>query len=263
MNYGDHRLFLYDNIVDLVLTTTSLYVDNRPMNNKRLQAHKGLTNTIMFNIRNRDRKLQNVFSDVLVAYIVNPATRSRLLVKTLEDTSDVGIVKLELTEGDLQNITSGLYRMYIARTTQDGVNSPVYSTQNNDVAFDIEVSDETMFDPVATQYDANHTQVNSTPDVYATSAFSGNLAKNYTNPYHTVALYTDTYTGNITIQGSCISTAPDSDNESTDWFTLETIPLSNVSSITSRTYSAPLNWVRVIHTPDNNTSILSNVLVRN
>ena len=85
MSNGDHRLYLYENQVELVVTTDAIYVDNRPMNNKKLVAHKGLNNEIIFNIRNRDRKLQNVFSDSLVAYLVNPYTRKRLLTKRLEN----------------------------------------------------------------------------------------------------------------------------------------------------------------------------------
>ena len=44
MAQSDHRLYLYDNIIDLVIGTDGLYVDNRPMNNRKLTAHKGLTN---------------------------------------------------------------------------------------------------------------------------------------------------------------------------------------------------------------------------
>ena len=108
MAQSDHRLYLYDNIIDLVIGTDGLYVDNRPMNNRKLTAHKGLTNEILFNIRNRDRKLQNVFSDVLSAYLINPTTKRRLFYKLLEHTDTVGQVKLVLDEGDLRNVTAGL-----------------------------------------------------------------------------------------------------------------------------------------------------------
>lgn len=162
MDYGDHRLFLYDNIVELVVTTNSFYVDNRPMNNRKLYAHKGLTNTIIFNIRDRDRKLQNVFNSELVAYIINPSTRSRILSKRLHSTSDVGIVQLHLTEGDLQNIAAGLYTMYVARSDQEQGSTPVYTNQNNDVKFDIEISDQAAIEPVNTQVDTEFTQVSGT-----------------------------------------------------------------------------------------------------
>ena len=101
MSYGNHRLYLYDNVVELVVTTDAIYVDNRPMNNKKLVAHKGLSNQLTFNIRNRDRKLQNVFADDLVAYIINPSNRKRIVTRKLEPTSEVGILNLHLQKGDL------------------------------------------------------------------------------------------------------------------------------------------------------------------
>jgi hypothetical protein len=261
MQTGDTRLFLYDNTVELVITTNSLSVSNLPMNHRKLQAHKGLTNTIMFNIRNRDRTLQNVFTDVLTAYFIDPTTKKRLTTKILEHTSDVGIAKLVLETGDIQNIDPGLYRMYIARTSVSGDESPIYSNQNNGVSFDIEISEEAQYEPIATQEDSTFTSVGA--NVNASSAMFGNLDRNFINAQHTLGIYTSTYTGNIIIQGSCIESTPDSDEASTDWFAIETIPLANTSAITNRTFQMNLNWIRILEYPDDGNSVVSNFMVRN
>ena len=123
---SDYKLYLYNTSIDLVVSSTSIYVDNKPMNNRILSAHKGVSNEIYFNIRNRDRKLQNVFSDTLRAYIIDPGSKKRLLTKILEHTSDVGIVKLVLVEGDLTNLDAGLYQVHITRSTQEDTDLPVY-----------------------------------------------------------------------------------------------------------------------------------------
>ena len=263
MNYGDNRLFLYDNNVDLVVTADNLYVDNRPMNNNSLIAHKGLTNTINFNIRNRDRKLQNVFADNLVAYFVNPSTKSRMLTKRLENSSNVGIVQLYLTAGDLQNIDVGLYKVYITRTNDTSADMPVYSSQNNDVCFDIEISGQAVFDPVPTQTDTTLTEVAS--NVFVSSAFFGNLDRNFQDAKHSIAIYPTTYTGNVKIQASCLPTTPNSDATSDDWFDLSAkIAITGASSaIIHKTYSVNANWIRLVSYPDNADSTIANVLVRN
>lgn len=263
MDYGDHRLFLYEESVDLVVTTNSFYVDNRPMNNKSLIAHKGLTNTINFNIRNRDRKLQNVFADELVAYMVNPATKKRLLTKRIENSSDVGIVKLYLTNGDLQNIDPGLYKIYITRTNTDGTDFPVYSNQNNDISFDITISEQAVFDPVPTQEDTTLTETGS--NVFVSSALLGNLDRNFSDAQHSVAVYPNTYTGNIKIQASCLLSAPSSDDASADWFDVTSnIAITDASSsIVHRTFQVNCNWVRVISYPDNANSSITKVQLRN
>ena len=69
---SNFKLYLYDTTIDLVVSPSSIYVDNKPMNNRILSAHKGVNNEIYFNIRDRDRKLQNVFSDVLRVYLIEP-----------------------------------------------------------------------------------------------------------------------------------------------------------------------------------------------
>jgi hypothetical protein len=92
-SYGDQKLYLYDDVIELVVTVDNIYVDNRPMNLRKLVAHKGITNTILFNIRDRDRRLQNVFSDTLRVYMIHPTTKRRIFTKPLVNTSDVGKVK--------------------------------------------------------------------------------------------------------------------------------------------------------------------------
>lgn len=265
---SDYKLYLYDTTIDLVVSSTSIYVDNKPMNNRILSAHKGVTNEIYFNIRNRDRKLQNVFSDTLRAYLIDPLTKKRLFAKILENTSNVGIVKLVLVEGDLVNVEPGLYQVHITRSTQEDVDLPVFVDQNNNVRLDIRITDQTSVDPVPTQTETVFSQVANTmlgdsSNVFVSSALYGNLDNNFVNAQHSIAFYTTTYTGNITIQGSCLTGVPDTDDLSKDWFHIETVPLSNSSTITHRTFSVNANWIRVIHTPDNDLGSLNKVMLRN
>lgn len=265
---SDYKLYLYDTSIELVVTTNSIYVDNKPMNNRILSAHKGVSNEIYFNIRNRDRKLQNVFSDTLRAYLVDPNSKKRVVTKILEHTSDIGIVKLVLTAGDIINLDAGLYQIHIIRSTQDDTDLPVFVDQNNNIRFDIKITDQTSVEPVATQEETVFNQLANTAlgdgsNVFVSSALYGNQDHNFNNAQHSIALYTNSYTGNITIQGSCLTGVPDTDDISKDWFNIQTISLSNSSAITHRTFSVNANWIRVIHSPDDNLGSLDKVLLRN
>lgn len=267
-SYGDHRLYLYDDSIELVVTADNIYVDNRPMNLRKLVAHKGVTNTLLFTIRDRDRKLQNVFSDTLRAYLIHPTTKRRVFVKQLAHTSEVGKVKLILDDADLSTLSSGLYTLYITRSTQEDENLPVYNDQSNNIRFDIEVTDQTGEEPVPTQTETVFTQtantmLGDTSNVIVSSALYGNLDRNFPNAQHTIALYTTQYTGNITIQASCLLGVPDIDDSSTDWFDVETLSLSNSSTISYHTFNVNCNWVRIKHTSDDSTGTLDKVLLRN
>lgn len=266
MSYGDHRLFLYEDILELVIHSDGIYVDNRPMNNKKLVAHKGITNEILFNIRNRDRKLQNVFSDVLTATLINPSTKRRIFYRLLEHTSDVGKVKLTLENSDLQSVDPGIYTIYISRTDQSGTEYPVFTNQNNAVRFDIEITDQIGMEPVETQIGNTFTQTASVDagavaNIFVSSAFSGNQDRNFQTALHTIAIYPDTYSGNITVQGSCVEGTPENDDASVDWFDLETLTITSESNIINKNYQVNSNWIRVIHTPSSGN--ITQVHVRN
>lgn len=266
MSYGDHRLFLYEDIIDIVVHSDGIYVDNRPMNNKKLIAHKGINNEILFNIRDRDRKLQNVFSDVLMATLINPSTKRRVFYRLLEHTSDVGKVKLTLENSDLQSVDAGIYTMYVSRTDQDGIEHPVFTNQNNAVKFDIEITDQLGMEPVETQVGNTFTQTASvdagdSANIFVSSAFSGNQDRNFQTALHTIAIYPDAYTGNITVQGSCVEGTPENDDASIDWFDLETLTLTSESNIINKNYQVNSNWIRLIHTPSSGN--ISQVHIRN
>jgi len=267
MSQGDHRLYLYEDIIGLVVNTNGLYVDNRPMNNRKLIAHKGMYNQIKFDIRNRDRKLQNVFSESLSATLINPTTRRRIFTKLLEHTSDIGQVKLVLDEGDLRNVDEGLYTIYVSMTKADGNEYPVYADQNSSVKFQIEIDTQLKHEPVETQLGNTFTQVASTDsgdpaNIFTTSALFGNQDRNFSHALHSIAVYPSAYTGNLTIQGSCIENTPNSDEASTDWFNIESnISLSASSDIYHKTFTVNANWIRVIHTPESGT--INQILIRN
>ena len=259
MSQGSQKLYLYDDVIDLVIDANGVYVDNRPMNNRKLIAHKGLTNDLVFNISDRDRKKQNVFNNTFSAYIINPTSRRRIVSKLLEQTTTVGQVKLVLNEGDLANIDAGLYTIYIVMLAPDGTDSPVFTDQNNGLKFQIEISDQLDEEPIVTQEVTAFTEAGS--NIYVSSAMSGNVDRNFNHSLHSLAINPSTYTGNITIQGSCLETVPNSDDASTDWFNIENIVLSSSSILTHKTFKINANWLRIKHTPTSGT--ISKVLIRN
>jgi hypothetical protein len=268
-NYGDQQLYLYNDTIELVVSANgSIHLDNRPMNLRTLQAHKGLNNEIFFTIRNRDRKLQNVFSDTLRAYLLEPKTKRRVMSRLLSHTSDIGKVKLLLTAGDLLDIPAGLYHLYITRSNVEDVDLPLYNDQSNNIRFDINITDQAGTEPVATQENisfvqSGNTLLGDTSNNFVSSAFLGNLEKNFSNAQHTIAIYTQTYTGNIKIQASCLVSVPDSDDTSKDWFDVATLPLTNFTGVKYNTFQVNCNWIRVVHYPDTPESAINKILLRN
>jgi len=259
MSQGNHKLYLYEDYIHLVTDGIGVYVDNRPMNNRKLIAHKGITNELVFNITDRDRKKQNVFNDTFSANIINPTTKRRVLSKLLEQTTKVGQIKLVLNEGDLANFEAGLYTIYITMLKTDGTDAPVFMDQNSGLKFQIEISDQVSEEPVVTQEVTSFVQSGS--NIFVSSAIYGNADRNFNHSLHSLAIYPSTYSGEITIQGSCLENPPSSDDASTDWFDISNVSLTSSSVLTHRTFQVNANWLRIKHVPTAGT--ISKVQVRN
>lgn len=267
MSNTDNKLYLYENSIDLVVTTDHIYVDNRPMNSRYLKIHKGVSNELIFNVRNRDRKLQNVAPDTIRAYIVDPTTGTRVVTKILENTLDLGKVKLYIFEGDIQNLSQGLYHMFLTRSTLENEDTPFYTDQNNNMRFTIEISDQGYASPIATQEQNTFVQTSNTllgddANIFVTNALLGNLEKNFPNASHTAAFYLDGFTGNITVQASCMRSTPDLEDLSTDWFDVNSLSISDANITLAHTnFQINCNWIRVVSEPI--TGDVSKVLLRN
>lgn len=238
-------LYLYDTHLGLVISDDNIIVDNRPMYQRTVIAHRGLTNAIYFNVTNRDRRPQDVSEAVASAVIFDPKERKRLLAKLMEPTDTEGRLKLTLAEGDLQNIKPGRYHMYVAYTTNGLDQLPFYSNQDNGVRFDIEITQQAMLSPLPTQEQTELTEVDS--DKWVTSAFSGNQARNFDGALHSIAIYMDEYVGRLVIQGSCNEEPPSSAAAGPGWFDVHSEEVYNAETgIFYLTFSVNANWIRVL-----------------
>ena len=277
MSFGSNNtLYILGNpSIDLVLTSDGITVDNRPMNQTKLTVHKGFDSQLNFFVRNRDRVLQNLSGKTLYASVINPNTNKRVIFKqlTLVNSGTGGEAKLSFVPGDLADLSPGLYQMSISESSDSGVTqSPLYANQNDRIITDLEIRSSLEYDPVATQEQATFTQTQNTDlgdpaNVFVTSAMYGNQDNNFTSSQHTIGIYMTNFVGNVTIQGSALSSTPTQDN---DWYNInvqgdsgsDAIPFSTAfNGIDAYNFNVNTNWVRVKF--DKTSGSLDKVLLRN
>lgn len=251
---NDNRLFLYENQIDLVIEAGNLYVDNRNMNLRKQVAHKGVTNEITFTVRDRDRKPQNVQNTQMFVHIIHPRTGQRMVSRELERKSDVGIVRLYLTESDLNGIPAGLYVAVVTRNTMQAGDLPVYTDQNNNITFDIEITDQAFVTPTPTQTTSNFVQISTQTangvDIFVSDLLLGNVKYNHAHPNHSQVLKLDNFTGDIYIQASCFSEVDNTNADSSQWFTVEQLTFSEPSTGPELVnFSVNAEWIRVVYYP--------------
>ena len=258
MSMQSNRLYQYRTEIDLVYTAYGVEVDNRNMNPTHVVAHRGLTNTIYFNVRDRDRKLQTITVDDIRCYIVDATTRRRVVSKLLTpDQLEKGICKLTLLEGDIVNLVPGLYHCYFTITRDDTHEEPLYSNQNNGLGFTLEITDQAYSYPVPTQEaNANILITENEVNYYSTSAMFGNLDRNFTNCQHTMSFnLQDSYTGTFIIQASNTPYAPAPSPVSDDWYEIKRMDVYVESDYNfATTFSTACNWIRVLNIPADGTA---------
>ena len=258
-NNSSKTFYLLGNrAIDLVTVDDTIKVDNKPMNQTTVILQKGFTNTTNFFIRNRDRVLQDVSADTIYASIINPNSNRRVMFKQLTHVQDsVGEVRLDLSTGDLGDLSPGLYKMALSKSADNGQTQyPLSANQNDDMIVDVEIKSPLEYDPLDTQEHTNFMQIANTSlgdaaNTFVSSAMYGNQSKNYRHSRHTIAMNLTNFVGEVTIQGSALETTP---TQETDWYTINpqgdfgqavipyTIPTSGVDPFN---FTINTNWVRV------------------
>lgn len=261
MSYGSsHTLYNFGfPSVELVFTTDVVQVDNRPMNQKKITVHKGVTNKINFTVRNRDRQLVDVSSSIVMASLVSADTGRRIFQKIMDVQGlPTGQAQLTLVPSDISALQVGLYNLSITYSDDDGATEfPLYSNQNDHIMIDLDIRSTLEFDPAPTQETTTFTQVSDPQgDYYVSDPFNGNQDQNQTHCLHTIAFYMDQFVGEVTVQGSIQESVPDPEND-TDWFDINVqgdIGSPEIPFNTAFTGVDPFNftvnalWIRVKYT---------------
>lgn len=239
------------------------------MNNRKLKAHKGVTNQFVFNVTDRDRRSQNLFSSTVRAYVIDASTGKRILSRILEHSSQVGVLKLTLQPGDMTNVVPGLYQLYLCHSPSETVDYPLYADQDSNVVFELEITNQTAVHPVSTQsttqfIQKGNTDIGDPANTFVSSALFGNLDRNFQSAQHTLALHAAGYTGQVVVQASCMTSVPNSEDTSHDWFDVVTLDIDDpqtTGNIVHTTFSVNCNWVRIVSYPESGT--ISELQLRN
>jgi hypothetical protein len=273
MDVTFHKLYLYDHVWQLLAVGDSFcpYKDNGPMNNNiSMKAHKGLDNKLIFRVLGPDRSPQDIASNQQVyARIIDPDNRKVEIEKLCRLGPAKGIITLELDSGDLALIHAGLHEIVLIRTEDFVANipgyyveKPLYSNMNDDVAMQIEITEQafktpspsiTIFREHWSQDVIPSLSKSPAPCLY-TSRIPGGRVRNHINSVHTFSTYTENATGVLEIFGSLEST-PDPYLQSTHWTKIYPSSMSRdirykgYTGTQAWTFAANFMWIKFRWTP--------------
>jgi hypothetical protein len=246
-----------------------------PMYQKDIQVVKGVTNTIKFTVKNQDQKPLDINGETLTFNLVNKETGAVHLQKpctTLDDGSTVatkGVATLTLSESDTASLVSKFYKFSVTRTIGGSGNHVTYANTYYEVAGTLELVDHVypaftdsvelantdFVRPTTTNFYRPGGQITE----YFSSLVDAQAEYKRNGALHTFTYYPNTYTGDLTIQGTLDSQV----TADTSWVDLQTISITSSDTIGYHNESGVFNYFRLKHLPDNsNTGTLDKVLVR-
>jgi hypothetical protein len=282
-------LFKFKEYITLAQFNSNTVNVNLPMIQYDTKIYKGITNSIDFVVKDNDRKTVKLVGQQLTAKIYRvdqsqgktpvPLVGSQelLLKKTVAIVDETaGKAQLILLPEEVHQWMPGLYRFNIISTTDQGVDTCLYTDINKNAYGTFQLIDGIAVSIApAIEVLASDFSVKPYGDYqvrYVTSALPGDAQTGQANGTHTVAIYTTNFQGRFWIQAS-LSIEPPLDNE---WFsipigtTTEFMIFDSTTVGNGQQYAKMVNfslnayWVRFIYYADavQNTGTFDKILYK-
>ena len=256
--------YLVSNRTTIVVNETGFVTEYRPVYNRQLQVYKGIDNKIEFRVLNADQKPIDI-SAMTPKFVAFDENQKMVLehdgkLITGDDSSNTrGLFQVTISENDLLNVKQQYltYNIYLV----DNNNSKLltYSHSNFDNDATIYVNGTTFPGPKASYSIETFTQTNVDAQEWVSESIDAQLAINGNEALHTIAVYTESYSGDVIIQ----ATLDNQVNQSTSWADIDTITFSGTEND-----PVPLNFNGVFShlrfkTNVNPADKITKILVRN
>lgn len=244
--------YLYPNKIELYQNLDSWKTERwHQVYQRKFYLYKGVDNRLDLHIKNSDQKGRNI-TGYTVVFNILAIESGELVVSKQCSEYDVttGRVFANFNEQDLWDIKPGFYH-FSAYTLKDGIKTPLYGDSQHGASGTLEVRTGAFEQVVESTELLNFSKINND---YFSSVVDAKPQFNSNSGLHTFAFYMDSFSGNVTIQG----TLEDS-TDPLDWVDIETITYAN-SGLTYKNITGVWGKLRIKHTLENGS--LDKVLYR-
>ena len=241
---------------------------NSKVYDRRLTLHRGVDNPVTFTFKNEDQKAQDV-SDKTVASgnyyeltIIDTESKKSVITKSLTPVDDGSTVATKgqasctILEGDLLPLDAKFYNFAIKEIKTDGTREVTYADTGYAAAGTIELLDGAYPEFISSTEITQFTQASS---VFTSGAQDGRPGINNNSALHSIAIYPQSFSGTLTVQGT-LESNPQTD---ADYFTITTSSFSSASDVTYINFNGVFQNVRFRYTRDSgNTGKIDKILYR-
>ena len=255
--------YLVSNRTEVLANEAGHVTEYRPVYSRNLQVYKGIDNVLEFKLINPDQKPLDVdrYTPKFVAFDENKQMvieRDGVNLQEGDSTAYTkkGLFSVTVTENDLLNVKDQYLSYNIYLVDYDDTKVLTYANEWFDSAGVIRVSSSAFPGPIDSKVVDTFVMDN---DVWYSETIEAQPGINGNDALHTAAVYTDSYIGDIIVQG----TLENQITGTTNWADISTTTLTG-----SETEPTPINFNGVFtyirfKTTANPTSTISKILVRN
>jgi hypothetical protein len=203
---------------------------------------RGVQSEILFFVRDLDRNPAVTTSFTQVTISISDPNSSTLLLSrnlTVVDAASA-LYMLKILPSESANWPIGWLRWAMTVTRTDGSTVMLWTdtAYGSDSALEVrDGPDPTPAAPIV----LDPSSFTVTDGLAISSALPGAAQTGFQNATQTFALYPSVFSGSIEIQASLM----DQPQQTTDWFTVATIPYTLLDSLTTLTYTGSYLWMRV------------------
>ena len=253
----------------VIANVSGFHGRNSKVYDRRLTLHRGVSNPITFTFKNEDQKAQDITSKTYEFNMIDSESKKAVITKTLtilDDGSTVstkGDASCTITEGDLLPLDAKFYNFSVREVKSDNSREITYADTGYAAAGTVEILDGAYPEFVPSTNVSTFTS--GGPLAFVSGNIDARPGINNNKALHTIAVYTQDFSGTLRVQATMSASPGDSDffDVTMDGEASASNSFSNSTTVTNFNFTGVYHSVRFAWGNDtDNTGAIDKILYR-
>ena len=253
----------------VIANVSGFHGRNSKVYDRRLTLHRGVSNPITFTFKNEDQKAQNITSKTYEFNLIDSESKKAVITKTLtilDDGSTVsttGDASCTITEGDLLPLDAKFYNFSVREVKSDNSREVTYADTGYAAAGTVEILDGAYPEFVSSTNVSTFTS--GGPLAFVSGNIDARPGINNNKALHTIAVYTQDFSGTLRVQATMSASPGDSDffDVTMDGEASASNSFTNSTTVTNFNFTGVYHSVRFAWGNDtDNTGVIDKILYR-
>ena len=253
----------------VIANVSGFHGRNSKVYDRRLTLHRGVSNPITFTFKNEDQKAQNITSKTYEFNLIDSESKKAVITKTLtilDDGSTVsttGDASCIITEGDLLPLDAKFYNFSVREVKSDNSREVTYADTGYAAAGTVEILDGAYPEFVSSTNVSTFTS--GGPLAFVSGNIDARPGINNNKALHTIAVYTQNFSGTLRVQATMSASPSDSDffDVTMDGEASASNSFTDSTTVTNFNFTGVYHSVRFAWGNDtDNTGLIDKILYR-